>query len=779
MGTRIKDAALVGSVSEGYKIPVSDGSNQPKTASVGQLSEFVNQKYGVEQKLSELCQKVEELVEYTHTYECALPPQRKVLPSYGVLRVKTKEDDALNTWPVDKDTKHYCTYEYKDQFSEFSGYAVVKYQGSFSLNYVKKGYRIDFYTDENFTEKKNIKFGGLIETNSYNLKGYYTDITICRDPLINRLYKQAKEMRGYQNMYPWSKNTPIYSCATGACDGFPCVLYINDEFIGLQHLMLKKEAANFNLFNESDGLLYCCDSTSWKREGDDNNGYGEWDSEFKNNDETRKDQFFLQFFDFINSPSFTKENAPQYLNVQEWIDYIIFVEAFWLWDNLVRNIIVYTDDFVKVTPFLYDLDNSFGCGPKAGSINQSPLHTIGNVGWMNKFVSIFYKEINTRFKELVDKGVLSYQNVKSTLIEMQKGIPYSYLQQDLIKYNRDGDNYLDTNSLLDWYANRLEYLKERFSSKPKEYVLFADDEVEKVLAANIGDGVGVTLSEINLVTNFKNWFQFNESITSFDEFGMFNGTEVIESSAFQDCINLKSIVFPNGIKQIRGTAFGGCDALVIEDLSLPNVEDIYDNTFVRVKVKKVSNLGSVSKIGINSFGACTELEEVVLPSTVTRLSDRAFNSCRALRTINLDSNINSIGTNTFYDCQSLYIEDLSLPNLTTLGSYAFTGCKIQKITNLGLITSIPEWAFYKNTELKTIDISEHVTSLGSYAFMECKAVEYFIFRSSTPPTLGGWAIDDTISTPIYVPDASVDAYKAADGWGSYASRIKPLSEFPL
>lgn len=58
MGTRIKDAALVGSVSEGYKIPVSDGSNQPKTASVGQIGEFVNQKYGVEQKLSELGSKV-------------------------------------------------------------------------------------------------------------------------------------------------------------------------------------------------------------------------------------------------------------------------------------------------------------------------------------------------------------------------------------------------------------------------------------------------------------------------------------------------------------------------------------------------------------------------------------------------------------------------------------------------------------------------------------------------------------------------------------------------
>ena len=78
MGTRIKDAALVGSVSEGYKIPVSDGSNQPKTASVGQLSEFVNQKYGVEQKLSELGSKVDALATGGNTINDILSEQKIV-----------------------------------------------------------------------------------------------------------------------------------------------------------------------------------------------------------------------------------------------------------------------------------------------------------------------------------------------------------------------------------------------------------------------------------------------------------------------------------------------------------------------------------------------------------------------------------------------------------------------------------------------------------------------------------------------------------------------------
>ena len=30
---------------------------------------------------------------------------------------------------------------------------------------------------------------------------------------------------------------------------------------------------------------------------------------------------------------------------------------------------------------------------------------------------------------------------------------------------------------------------------------------------------------------------------------------------------------------------------------------------------------------------------------------------------------------------------------------------------------------------------------------------------------------------IYVPDNSVDAYKAATNWSQYADRIKPLSEY--
>lgn len=117
MGTRIKDAALVGSVSEEYKIPISDGSNQPKTASVGQIGEFVNQKYGVEQKLSELGSKVgsvsifnsDSRFEWTNTWIDDDGSEKQVAPFARAYfyNVKNLKKLHLSLSPVGGSKSHY------------------------------------------------------------------------------------------------------------------------------------------------------------------------------------------------------------------------------------------------------------------------------------------------------------------------------------------------------------------------------------------------------------------------------------------------------------------------------------------------------------------------------------------------------------------------------------------------------------------------------------------------------------------------------------------------
>ena len=45
---------------------------------------------------------------------------------------------------------------------------------------------------------------------------------------------------------------------------------------------------------------------------------------------------------------------------------------------------------------------------------------------------------------------------------------------------------------------------------------------------------------------------------------------------------------------------------------------------------------------------------------------------------------------------------------------------------------------------------------------------------TTPPTLSSNALDYTNNCPIYVPSASVNAYKSANNWSTYASRIQAI-----
>ena len=67
--------------------------------------------------------------------------------------------------------------------------------------------------------------------------------------------------------------------------------------------------------------------------------------------------------------------------------------------------------------------------------------------------------------------------------------------------------------------------------------------------------------------------------------------------------------------------------------------------------------------------------------------------------------------------------------------------------------------------------------MGSSAGAGYSAFYYtktYIMHPTTPPSVVRF---DTAPTAIYVPDESVDAYKAASVWSNYASVIHPMSEY--
>ena len=91
------------------------------------------------------------------------------------------------------------------------------------------------------------------------------------------------------------------------------------------------------------------------------------------------------------------------------------------------------------------------------------------------------------------------------------------------------------------------------------------------------------------------------------------------------------------------------------------------------------------------------------------------------------------------------------------------------------ITVINTNAFSSRTSLSSITIPNGVISMGQEAFRYCTSLTSVTVKSATPPTLGfGVFYNGSSNLVIYVPAESVDAYKSASGWSTYADRIQAI-----
>ena len=138
------------------------------------------------------------------------------------------------------------------------------------------------------------------------------------------------------------------------------------------------------------------------------------------------------------------------------------------------------------------------------------------------------------------------------------------------------------------------------------------------------------------------------------------------------------------------------------------------------------------------------------------------------------SYVTSIGDGAFQFCRSL--TSIQIPNsVISIGDYAFSNCSSLTSVIIGnSVTSIGEGAFVYCSSLTSIQIPNSVTHIGGYAFYYCTRLTTVYVKATTPPILDGYVFGGNASgRKIYVPRASVDAYKTASGWRDYASAIVP------
>lgn len=198
--------------------------------------------------------------------------------------------------------------------------------------------------------------------------------------------------------------------------------------------------------------------------------------------------------------------------------------------------------------------------------------------------------------------------------------------------------------------------------------------------------------------------------------------------AFYKCLNLKSVLIPNGVQKIGEDAF--CQCKNIEYFNLPDsvneigpsafcecekaqhinipkgVTCINNNTFLFCKaLENITIPDGVTKIGFQAFRNCILLSSIVIPESVSNVDKYAFESCSGLTKVILPAQLKSLRSNVFGKCGML--SEIELPaNLETIGEAAFLSCVSLESLNMPRhVKSIEKQAFYNCIGLKNVNYS--------------------------------------------------------------------------
>ncbi len=256
-----------------------------------------------------------------------------------------------------------------------------------------------------------------------------------------------------------------------------------------------------------------------------------------------------------------------------------------------------------------------------------------------------------------------------------------------------------------------------------------------------------------------------------------NGVTTIEENAFKECISLTNITIP-GVTTIGEYAFFNCWDLTSVTI-LDGVKTIGNWAFDRCSSLTSINLpNGVTEIGEGVFHSCSSLTNITIPDGVTMIGNRAFDGCSNLTSINIPQTVSSIGERVFANCSSLSAFDgkyASADHRCLIKDGALLAFAPADLTEYAIpdgVTKIGNNAFYSCSSLTSIHIPGTVNAIGDGAFWFCSSLTSVYCIPTTPPTLGSSAFSNTSSSmKIYVPTASVEAYKTAKGWSGMASRI--------
>ncbi|MBN2730576.1 MAG: leucine-rich repeat protein [Bacteroidales bacterium] len=248
-----------------------------------------------------------------------------------------------------------------------------------------------------------------------------------------------------------------------------------------------------------------------------------------------------------------------------------------------------------------------------------------------------------------------------------------------------------------------------------------------------------------------------------------SSVNIIEESAFENCMGLKNINFPPSVIYIGESAFSYC--FNIANINIPSsVTSIGRGAFVRINVLinvDADNNYYSSIDGVLFNKTQTELIQCptskngsyIVPSSVSSIGRAAFNFCSGLTNVTIPASVTSIGYATFAKCDGL--TSMKLPSsIISLGWYAFAEC----------------------SQLTTITIPSSIITIDIGAFLGCKGLRSIYVFKKPPPSLdissNVFGLVDKNTCTLYVPFGSKTLYATAPLWKDFVNIIELPNQAP-
>lgn len=266
------------------------------------------------------------------------------------------------------------------------------------------------------------------------------------------------------------------------------------------------------------------------------------------------------------------------------------------------------------------------------------------------------------------------------------------------------------------------------------------------------DGWYKTVEEVDvLVSSNPNYsFVIEDNVNLKAKFEAKRLVVICESGTYINLINSDNNSYQWYLDEGENIYTGTEPGFAINEITGLTKQTYADTSLVSIDA---SDLTSWTEITNQAFDTCRMLTTVILPNTITNIGAYAFPSCDRLTSINLPEGLTTIGPNAFSVCSNL--SHIDFPStLTELGSNSFISCGLTSVVVPASLTTIAGGVFQNNISMTSIT-----------------------FLPTTPPTMtGSNAFVNTNNCPIYVPADSVDDYKAANRWFSYADRIQAITD---